>query len=120
MIIAVSNTGRDISPHFGHSDGCTIYHINNSQITEVNYIANPAKKQQVDLFHVHEGNHKSGSCSCRFFAEFILNKIQIDVIVTVHMGGKAYQLFNQCGTNVISGIKGKIDDYLQDYLGKAG
>lgn len=42
-----------------------------------------------------------------------------DILVSqILRAGKAYQLFNQCGTNVISEIKEKIDDYLQDYLGK--
>lgn len=120
MILAIANMGREVSSHFGHSDGCQLFHINKQQIVEEKYIENPLKKQEEGLFFVHSGTHKTSGCSCRSFAAFLLKEIKIDFLVTGHIGKKAYELLNQQGIKVISGSKGKIDDYLQDYIVKAG
>lgn len=120
MILAIVNKGREVSPHFGHSDGCTIYYIENQQITAEKYIENPLKKPEGGLFFVHGGTHEHSGCSCRSFAVHLMNEIKMDVLVTGHIGGKASQLLSQQGITVIAGIMGKIDDYLHEYVAKAG
>lgn len=119
MIVAVASIGREISSHFGHSDGCDIYYIENQQITEEKFIENPLMKLKGGLFCQHGETHKNSSCSCRFFAAFLLHEIKIDVMVTGHIGGMASQLLSQRGIKVIDGVKGKIDDYLQEYFRKS-
>ena len=120
MIVAIASIDGEISPHFGHSNGCTVYYIENQQIIAEKFIENPLMKLKEGPFCQLGGTHKNSNCSCRFFAAFLLHEIQIDVIVTGHIGGMASQLFSQRGIKVIAAVKGKIDDYLQEYVAEAG
>lgn len=120
MIVAIANKGRDVTPHFGHSDGCTVYLIENQQIIGEKYIENPLMKMEGGLFCLPVGTHKNKGCSCRFFAGFLLHEIQMDVLVTGDIGEVASQILSQKGVNVIAGVKGSIDEYLQDYVKKVG
>ncbi|MCB8815010.1 NifB/NifX family molybdenum-iron cluster-binding protein [Desulfosporosinus shakirovi] len=115
MIVAIASIGREISPHFGQSNGCTVFYIKNQQITAEKFIENPLMKLEGGLFG-QQVRTNTGDCSCRFFAQFLLHEIKIDVLVTGHIGGTASQLFRQRGINVIAGVKGKIMDYLQEYV----
>lgn len=119
MIVAIASIGNEISPHFGHSNGCTVFKIENQQITGEKFIENPLMKLKEELFCQHGKTHKiSSGCSCRFFAAFLLHEIQIDVLVTGHIGGMASQLFKQKGTNVLADAKGDINDYLLENFSK--
>ncbi len=120
MIVAIANKGREVTPHFGHSDGCTIYFIENQLIIGEKYIENSLMKMEEGVFGRPVGSHKKGGCSCRFFADFLLDEIQTDVLVTGDIGAAASQLFSKRGVNVIAGVKGKIDEYLHAYVKKAG
>ena len=120
MIVAIASLGSEISPHFGHSIGCAVYYIENQQINAEKFIDNPLMKLKEGPFCQHGGTHKNGGCSCRFFAAFLLHEIQIDVLVTGHIGAMASKLFSQRGIKVITAVNGRIDDYLQKYVAKVG
>lgn len=120
MIVAIASKGREVSPHFGHSDGCTVYYIENQQIIAEKYIENPLRKPAGGLFCVSGGTHKQSGCSCRSFATFLMSEIQMDVMVTGHIGERASQLLSQRGIKVIADVMGKIDEHLHEYVAKVG
>lgn len=115
MVIAIANIGGEISPHFGHSDGCMVYSLADQELIVKEFVNNPLARIKQGLFRQ---NHSKGNCSCRFFAEFLLHEIQFDVLVTGHIGGTASQLLSRRGVEVIADTKGTIADYLREYVGK--
>ncbi|EHQ89630.1 NifB/NifX family molybdenum-iron cluster-binding protein [Desulfosporosinus youngiae] len=117
MVIAIASIGGEISPHFGHSDGCMIYSLANQELTVNEFVNNPLARIKQGLFRQ---NHGKDNCSCRFFAEFLLHEIQFDVLVTGHIGDAASQLLSRRGVEVIANTKGNISDYLREYISKKG
>lgn len=95
-------------------------YIENQQIIAEEFIENPLLKLEGGLFSQPGRTHKNSDWSCHFFAAFLLHKIQIDIMVTGHVSGKASRLLSKRGVKVIAGVKGKVNDFLQEYVARVG
>lgn len=118
MTIAVASKGKEIARHFGHCEGCTVYYVENLQIIEKKYIEYPlVKLGEGILCHSKMINQNSG-CACRFFANFLLHKTKVDVIVAGEVGVAAANLFGRQGIKVITGVEGEIEENVQEFIQK--
>lgn len=96
MKIAIATDGNLVSGHFGHCEGFTIYEIEADEVVSKDKIENPG--------------HKPG------FLPVFLNEKGVDIVVSGGMGGKAIDLFNEKGIDVITGARGEIDLVMDQYI----
>ena len=97
MKIAVASDGQNVSGHFGHCEGFTVYEVKkDKEVCGKNFVQNPG--------------HKPG------FLPVFLKDLGTDVIVAGGMGAMAQQLFNENGIEVIVGAQGKCDDVVDSFL----
>jgi predicted Fe-Mo cluster-binding NifX family protein len=96
MKIAIATDNGSVSQHFGHCEGFTIYEIENGAVKEEEFTPNPG--------------HKPG------FLPNFLNDLGVKAIIAGGMGDGAVQIFNEHGIKVITGINGRNDQIVQQYL----
>lgn len=114
MVIAIAGRGREVAAHFGHSDGCTVYSIENQRITAEEYVENPLA-QTAGCIHNDEIQNNS-ICACRLFSSFLLHQTKVDAVVAGEIDGHAAEYFQKRGIKVITGVKGGIKAYVQELL----
>lgn len=90
MIIAIATDGRHVSPHFGRCQAYTLVEIENGSVVKKEQVANPG--------------HAPAA-----IPEF-LNKKGAKKIVCGGIGGRATELFNQYGIEIIAGIASTVDN----------
>lgn len=96
MKIACASNGNNISGHFGHCEGFTIFEVQKETIVEKLFKPNPG--------------HRPG------FLPVFLKDLQVDVIISGGMGETAQQLFKENSIEVIVGAEGKCEDIIENYL----
>jgi len=96
MKIAIASDGKQVSGHFGHCEGFTIYEAQEDKSLTKNFVENPG--------------HRPG------FLPVFLKDLDTDIIIAGGMGETAQVLFNENGIEVIVGAQGDCDDVIQEYL----
>lgn len=96
MKIAIASEGKQVSGHFGHCEGFTIYEVLEGKALNKEFVKNPG--------------HRPG------FLPVFLNDLGTNVIIAGGMGETAQELFNQNGIEVVVGATGFCDDLVQEYL----
>ncbi|MFA9463137.1 MAG: NifB/NifX family molybdenum-iron cluster-binding protein [Velocimicrobium sp.] len=96
MKVAVASDGDKVSGHFGHCEGFTMYDVDNSEVTNKVFVANPG--------------HKPG------YLPVFLKEQNADVIVAGGMGETAQELFAENGIKVVVGAQGIADDVIKQYI----
>ncbi|MCR1933288.1 NifB/NifX family molybdenum-iron cluster-binding protein [Clostridium tepidum] len=96
MKIACASNGNNISGHFGHCEGFTIYEVEKTTILKEYFKPNPG--------------HKPG------FLPVFLKDLEVNVIISGGMGETAQQLFNENAIEVIVGVEGLCKNAIEKYL----
>ena len=96
MKIAIASDGKNVSQHFGHCEGFTIYEVAEGKILSNEFTQNPG--------------HKPG------YLPVFLKELNVDVIIAGGMGETAQQLFNERNIEVIVGTQGLCDDTINKYV----
>jgi predicted Fe-Mo cluster-binding NifX family protein len=96
MKIAVASEGKQVSGHFGHCEGFTIYEVGEDKSLKKDFIQNPG--------------HKPG------FLPVFLKEKNTNVIIAGGMGETAQQLFRDNKIEVVVGAQGLCDDVVQKYI----
>lgn len=96
MKIAVAGEENMVSQHFGHCQGFYIYSILNNKVDSRDFIENPGHKP-------------------KFLPKFLAEE-GISLVISGGMGGKAIEIFEENNIQVLIGIKGEVDNVVQDYL----
>lgn len=94
--IAVASEGKNVSGHFGHCEGFTIYETEENKVLNQEFVANPG--------------HKPG-----FLPVFLSDK-GVNVIIAGGMGGTAQNLFAQNNIEVVVGCSGACDDAVNNFI----
>lgn len=98
MKIAIASEGKQVSGHFGHCEGFTIYEVEEDKLLSKNFVQNPG--------------HRPG------FLPVFLKGLETNVIIAGGMGETAQQLFGENGIEVVVGANGFCDDIIQQYVKK--
>lgn len=96
MRIAVASEGKNVSGHFGHCEGFTIYEVEEGKTTNKNFTPNPG--------------HKPG------YLPVFLKELNVNLIISGGMGEAAQNLFNEKSIEVVVGAQGLSDDVVQKYI----
>jgi predicted Fe-Mo cluster-binding NifX family protein len=96
MKIAIACDGNNVSGHFGHCEGFTVYKVSEGKVEEASFLENPG--------------HKPG------FLPKYLGEKGINTIISGGMGEMAQTLFGQNNIEVVVGASGDIDDVIAAYL----
>lgn len=94
--IAIPTDKGKVSAHFGHCPQFTIFNTKDSEIENKEVVANPG--------------HKPG-----FLPKFLADK-DVDLVLAGGMGTRAINLFNDAGVEVVTGVKGDVDNCINEYL----
>ena len=94
--IAIPSNNGNVSAHFGHCPQFTIFDTENGEVKNKSVIDNPG--------------HKPG-----FLPKFLSEK-NVDLVLAGGMGTRAINLFNNEGVEVITGVKGDVDNCIHSYL----
>lgn len=96
MRLAIAAENNQVSAHFGHCEGFSIYNITDGKVESNEFIANPG--------------HQPG------FLPVYLKEANVNLIIAGGMGERAQMLFAQNGIDVIVGASGSCEDALNQYL----
>lgn len=96
MKIAVASEGEQVTHHFGHCQNFNIFEVKNNGIMERKSVDNPG--------------HKPGALPV-----FLSNE-GVQVVIAGGVGKRAVELFDEKGIEVITGIRGKADEVVIQYL----
>lgn len=96
MKIAVASDNKEVSGHFGHCEGFTIFETQDEEIKKEEFVENPG--------------HKPG-----FLPKFLAEK-EVDVIVSGGMGETAQKLFTESNIEVVVGAQGDSEQVVKDFL----
>lgn len=96
MKVAIAREGDRVSLHFGYCDSFEIFDIKDNKIENKETVPNPG--------------HRPG-----FLPVFLAEK-GVNVMIAGGMGGSAYQLFQQNGIEVYTGVEGEIDCVIDAYV----
>lgn len=97
MKVAVASEGSMVSGHFGHCEGFTIYDVDNVEVTNKVFVANPG--------------HKPG------FLPVFLKEKKVNIIIAGGMGAAAQELFAENGIEVVVGAQGIVDHAVKQFIG---
>ncbi|ABK60484.1 MULTISPECIES: NifB/NifX family molybdenum-iron cluster-binding protein [Clostridium] len=96
MRIAVASEGNNVSGHFGHCAGFTMFDVEDNKIVNKEYIESPG--------------HKPG------FLPVFLNEKGANVIIAGGMGEHAQELFAQNNIQVVVGAVGSIEENVDQFI----
>ena len=96
MRVAISTEGEFVSSHFGRCPTFTLVDIENSKVIRKTEISNPG--------------HQPG-----FIPKFLHQK-GVNCIVCGGMGQRAKAFFDEYGIQTIVGVRGKIDEVIEELL----
>lgn len=96
MKIAIASEGKNVSGHFGHCEGFTIYESQDSKVLNKSFTENPG--------------HRPG------FLPVFLKDLGVNIIIAGGMGATAQELFNENKIEVVVGASGSCDDVIEKYL----
>ncbi len=95
-IIAVMAEGNDVSPHFGRSSGFFRFSVTDDKVVEKTYVDSSN--------HQHEG------------LPALLHAEGVDTVIAGGIGGNAVMRLEAVGLKLIAGVRGKVDDVIQQFL----
>ncbi len=98
MKIAISTDNGNVSEHFGRCPQFTIVEIKENKVIKKEIIDNPG--------------HKVG-----FLPKF-LSEQKVEYVIAGGAGFRAQQFFNEFGIKLITGVQGKVDDVINDFINK--
>lgn len=96
MKISVASDRKNVSGHFGHCEGFTIYEAEEGKELKKSFVQNPG--------------HRPG------FLPVFLKDLNVNVIIAGGMGETAQNLFNENGIEVVVGASGLCDDVVNQYI----
>ncbi|MDK2584668.1 NifB/NifX family molybdenum-iron cluster-binding protein [Romboutsia sedimentorum] len=96
MKIVVSSEGNQVSGHFGHCEGFTVYEVEEGKVLNKNFVESPG--------------HRPG------FLPVFLKDLGANTIIAGGMGETAQDLFKERQIEVVVGASGLCDDLVQAYL----
>ncbi len=96
MKIAIASEDKNVSGHFGHCEGFTMYEVKEDKVLNSQFVPNPG--------------HRPG------FLPIFLKEQGIELIISGGMGGSAQQLFMDNGIDIIVGAEGPCDDVIKAYI----
>lgn len=96
MRIAVASEGNNVSGHFGHCAGFTMFDVQEGNVINKEYIESPG--------------HKPG------FLPVFLNEKGTNVIIAGGMGEHAQELFAENNIKVVVGAVGSIEENVDQYI----
>lgn len=96
MRIAVASEGKNVSGHFGHCEGFTMYELEGNKIVQKSFTENPG--------------HRPG------FLPVFLKDLGTNLIIAGGMGATAQDLFNENGIEVVVGAQGDCDSVIEEYI----
>ena len=96
MKIAIASDGKNVSGHFGHCEGFTIYEIEQGQSLKKEFVPNPG--------------HRPG------YLPVFLKEKDTNVIIAGGMGETAQNLFIDNQIEVVVGAQGFCDDVIQQFI----
>jgi len=96
MKIAIATVSNQVSGHFGHCDGFTVYTINDNKVSNKEFLQSPT--------------HQTG-----VLPKFLSDN-NVNAIVAGGMGKRAQDIFNSFNIDVIVGVSGDIDQVVETYL----
>lgn len=96
MKIAIATDGNFVSAHFGHCPHYTIYDVDENKVNGKKIIENPG--------------HQPG------FLPGYLAELGVNCIIAGGMGPRAQELFAENSIKTITGVSGRVDDVIQEYL----
>ncbi|HDN83476.1 MAG TPA: dinitrogenase iron-molybdenum cofactor [Candidatus Altiarchaeales archaeon] len=96
MKIAIAVDGNKVSEHFGRCEKFLIFDIRNDETKNVEEVAN--------------FKHEPG------FLPKLLKDFGVEVVITGGIGHRAKELLNSMKIEVIHGIKGDVDDVVEQYI----
>jgi len=105
MRIAISTddgNGLDsvVSPHFGRCPYFVIVEVEGNEVKEVQSVENP-------FYSAHQPGQVPG----------FIHSLNVDVMLTGGMGGRAIQFFQQYGIRPVTGAAGTVRYTLEQFLG---
>jgi len=98
MKIAISTDSEKVSAHFGRCPEFTIVEIKNNKVKNRKIIFNPG--------------HMTG-----FLPKFFKEK-GVNCVIAGGAGSRAQELFEQFGIKLITGIQGKVNDVIKEFIKK--
>ena len=98
MKIAISTDSEKVSEHFGRCPEFTIVEIKNNKVKDRKIIFNPG--------------HMTS-----FLPKFFKEK-GVNYVIAGGAGSRAQELFEQFGIKLITGIQGKINDVIKEFIKK--
>ena len=96
MKVAIASENGNVAEHFGHCEGFYIYSIQDDNIIDKTFLANPG--------------HQPGLLPA------LLGERKANVVIAGGMGSGAIDLFNSQQIDVITGASGEIENTLWRYL----
>ena len=96
MKIAIATDNGNVSAHFGHCTGFTIYDIENNKASSSSFVPNPG--------------HEPG------FLPVFLSGLDVNLIIAGGMGERAQTLFSQNNIETVVGASGSVDEAISSYL----
>lgn len=96
MKIAISTDNGNVSEHFGRCPQFTIVEIENNKVIKKEIINNPG--------------HATG-----FLPKF-LKEQGVNCVIAGGAGFRAQQFFNEFGIKLITGVQGKVDDVINNFI----
>ncbi|MBN1272688.1 MAG: hypothetical protein JXB26_10515 [Candidatus Aminicenantes bacterium] len=96
MKVAIATDQDSVSAHFGRCDSYSIYEIEEGKILDKKIIPNPG--------------HEPG-----FLPQFLAER-EVTCIIAGGMGPRAQNLFSQKNIKTITGVQGKIEEVIEQFL----
>lgn len=96
MKIAVASEEKNVTEHFGHCAGFTLFDAENGHIVSSYFVPNPG--------------HRPG------FLPIFLHDKGVTVVISGGMGQGAIDIFNEKGVEVIVGASGDAETAVNNYL----
>jgi len=96
MKIAVASEGTMVTEHFGHCQNFNIYVVENSKVVSSESIPSPG--------------HRPG------YLPNFLSDMGVNVVMAGGMGGGAVEIFNDKGIEIFTGVSGRADEAIQNYI----
>ena len=96
MKVAIATENGAVSEHFGHCEGFTVYQVEQNQVKSQQFYPSP--------------EHVPGAIPN------FLHNLGANVVIAGGMGGGAIQIFNEKKIEVITGVRGALDEAIQKYV----
>ncbi len=94
--LAIPTDGDQVAAHFGRCPNYTIVEVEEGEVSNQEVIENPG--------------HEPG------YLPKYLNELAVDCVLAGGMGRRAVDLFTERNIETLTGVEGKVDQVIEDYL----